>query len=161
MLPFGVTIPATVPKRSQIPEGLMNYPVYRLSTANIIRKMPFRKIKAPFLRTIYALAEVYSSMNFVKPSSIHDYHRPLEGLPRHPKKMYRNETNCYDTNYKFSAIWQTVTESAHCHGYISVNYASVHRPTLFLYSSSVVVSNEGLETRARIESVHLAFWGCV
>jgi hypothetical protein len=27
MLPFGVTIPATVPQRSEIPEGLLNYPV--------------------------------------------------------------------------------------------------------------------------------------
>jgi hypothetical protein len=27
MLPFGVTIPATVPQRSEIPEGLMNNPV--------------------------------------------------------------------------------------------------------------------------------------
>ena len=25
MLPFGVTIPATVPQRSETPEGLMNY----------------------------------------------------------------------------------------------------------------------------------------
>jgi hypothetical protein len=25
MLPFGVTSPATVPQRSEIPEGLMNY----------------------------------------------------------------------------------------------------------------------------------------
>jgi hypothetical protein len=31
MLPFGVTIPATVPQRSEIPEGLMNYPVLRSS----------------------------------------------------------------------------------------------------------------------------------
>jgi len=30
MLPFGVTIPATVPQRSEIPEGLMNYPVYSI-----------------------------------------------------------------------------------------------------------------------------------
>ena len=30
MLPFGVTIPATVPQRSEIPEGLMNYPVYKV-----------------------------------------------------------------------------------------------------------------------------------
>ena len=29
MLPFGVTIPATVPQRSEIPEGLMNYPVFK------------------------------------------------------------------------------------------------------------------------------------
>jgi len=28
MLPFGVTMPATVPQRSEIPEGLTNYPVY-------------------------------------------------------------------------------------------------------------------------------------
>jgi hypothetical protein len=32
MLPFGVTIPASVPQRSEIPEGiregLMNYPVF-------------------------------------------------------------------------------------------------------------------------------------
>jgi hypothetical protein len=27
MLPFGVTIPASVPQRSEIPEGIMNYPV--------------------------------------------------------------------------------------------------------------------------------------
>ena len=29
MLPFGVTIPATVPQRSEIPEGLTNYPVLK------------------------------------------------------------------------------------------------------------------------------------
>jgi len=28
MLPFGVTIPATVPQMSEIPEGLMNYPAH-------------------------------------------------------------------------------------------------------------------------------------
>jgi hypothetical protein len=27
MLPFGVTIPATAPQGTEIPEGLMNYPV--------------------------------------------------------------------------------------------------------------------------------------
>ena len=32
MLPFGVTIPATVPQRSEILEGLMNYPVYLIGT---------------------------------------------------------------------------------------------------------------------------------
>jgi hypothetical protein len=30
MLPFGVTIPATVPQGSEIPEGLMNNPVFNL-----------------------------------------------------------------------------------------------------------------------------------
>jgi hypothetical protein len=29
MLHFGVTIPATVPQRSEIPEGLVNYPVFQ------------------------------------------------------------------------------------------------------------------------------------
>jgi hypothetical protein len=28
MLPFGVTIQAAVPQKSEIPEGLMNYPVF-------------------------------------------------------------------------------------------------------------------------------------
>jgi hypothetical protein len=28
MLPFGVTIPASIPQRSEILEGLMNYPVF-------------------------------------------------------------------------------------------------------------------------------------
>ena len=35
MLPFGVTIPATVPQSSEIPEGLMNYPVFRLELHNL------------------------------------------------------------------------------------------------------------------------------
>jgi hypothetical protein len=32
MLPFGVTIPATVPQGSEIPEGLMNNPVYNFTS---------------------------------------------------------------------------------------------------------------------------------
>jgi pseudouridine-5'-phosphate glycosidase len=36
MLPFGVTIPATVPQRSEIPEGHMNYPVLFLYGSNIL-----------------------------------------------------------------------------------------------------------------------------
>ena len=36
MLPFGVTIPVTVPQRLEIPEGLMNYPVFE---RQILRKM--------------------------------------------------------------------------------------------------------------------------
>jgi hypothetical protein len=33
MLPFGVTIPATVPQRSEIPEGFRNYPVYEMDNS--------------------------------------------------------------------------------------------------------------------------------
>jgi hypothetical protein len=36
MLRFGVTIPATVPQRSEIPEGLMNYPAYKIPNGEII-----------------------------------------------------------------------------------------------------------------------------
>ena len=37
MLPFGVTIPVTVPQRSEIPEELMNYPVQKyLENKNIV-----------------------------------------------------------------------------------------------------------------------------
>jgi hypothetical protein len=34
MFPFGVTIPVTVPQRSEIPQGLMNNPV--LTDTNIV-----------------------------------------------------------------------------------------------------------------------------
>jgi len=37
MLPFRVTIPVTVPQMSEIPEGLMNNPVY----LNEIAKYPY------------------------------------------------------------------------------------------------------------------------
>jgi hypothetical protein len=33
IFPFGVTIPASVPQRSDISEGLMNYPAYRRTHA--------------------------------------------------------------------------------------------------------------------------------
>jgi hypothetical protein len=36
MLPFGVTIPAAVPQRSDIPEGLMNYPVFLLLPVTLL-----------------------------------------------------------------------------------------------------------------------------
>ena len=34
MLSFGVSIAATVPQRSEIPEGLVNYPVYCVQKSN-------------------------------------------------------------------------------------------------------------------------------
>jgi hypothetical protein len=36
MLPFGVTIPATVPQGSEIPEGLMNNPVYLKTVSSFV-----------------------------------------------------------------------------------------------------------------------------
>jgi hypothetical protein len=43
MLPFGVTIPATAPQGSEIPEGLMNNPLYNsnqflLPSVNVVSK---------------------------------------------------------------------------------------------------------------------------
>jgi hypothetical protein len=43
MLPFSVTIPATVPQGSEIPEGLMNNPVYIASFGE--NKKDFDNIK--------------------------------------------------------------------------------------------------------------------
>jgi hypothetical protein len=43
MLPFGVTIPATVPQGSEIPEGLMNNPV--LAPYKILKNMSVIKVK--------------------------------------------------------------------------------------------------------------------
>jgi hypothetical protein len=37
MLPFGVIIPATVPQGSEIPEGLMNYPVIILQNVTAFK----------------------------------------------------------------------------------------------------------------------------
>ena len=37
MLPFGVTIRATVPQRSEIPEGLMNYLVFVVDIRIILK----------------------------------------------------------------------------------------------------------------------------
>ena len=45
MLPVGVTIPATVPQGSEIPEGLMNKPVYKC----------FFKVLCPVTRSITIL----------------------------------------------------------------------------------------------------------
>jgi len=35
MFSFGVTIPATVPQRSEIPEGLMNYSVLYMNVTTV------------------------------------------------------------------------------------------------------------------------------
>jgi len=36
MLPFGMTIPATVPQKSEIPEGLMNYPIHTCTRKTVV-----------------------------------------------------------------------------------------------------------------------------
>jgi hypothetical protein len=47
MLPFGVTIPVTVLQRAEIPEGLLNYLVYRVSQeecAKLRESVPYVKV---------------------------------------------------------------------------------------------------------------------
>jgi hypothetical protein len=39
MLPFGVTIPASVPQRSEILEGLLNYPVLSITSRSVVLRM--------------------------------------------------------------------------------------------------------------------------
>jgi uncharacterized protein YacL (UPF0231 family) len=56
MLPFGVTIPATVPQGSETPEGIMNNPVYQkwLNTKIYEDKTAYLEIKRQTRRMIIA-----------------------------------------------------------------------------------------------------------
>jgi hypothetical protein len=72
MLPFGVTIPATVPQGSEIPEGLMNNPVLRNEEImpQTFRKRPsvlrFSKENALFFITSFPQARyVYRASQFL------------------------------------------------------------------------------------------------
>jgi hypothetical protein len=56
MLPFGVTIPATVPQSSEIPEGPMNYHVYihthnySSGTRNVTSHQPAQSTDHPWYK---------------------------------------------------------------------------------------------------------------
>jgi len=55
MLPFGVTIPATIPQGSEIPEGLMNNPVLLrtcLTTRSIVRGSGYLSLYSNSLRAL-------------------------------------------------------------------------------------------------------------
>jgi hypothetical protein len=58
MLPFGVTIPATAPQMSEIPEGLMNYPVYVVIDGLYIPTSSHQHSVYPYLVTDIALPEL-------------------------------------------------------------------------------------------------------
>jgi hypothetical protein len=45
MLPVSMTMPATVPQRSEIPEGLTNYPVFISAGKSVFGKKQGRKEK--------------------------------------------------------------------------------------------------------------------
>jgi hypothetical protein len=68
MLPFVVTVPAAVPQRSEIPEGLMNYPVrfsltflkvcvyFSLLTFFSLRSHAFRIVQIQFYVAIFSVS---------------------------------------------------------------------------------------------------------
>jgi hypothetical protein len=55
MLPFGVTISATVPQGSEIPEGLMNNPVLKIQTNTKLDKYFSYRLNAVHLLLISKL----------------------------------------------------------------------------------------------------------
>ena len=65
MLPFGMTIPAIVPQKSEIPEGLMNYPVFSLPK--------------------YGIA---NPCHFVRRGGFYKWRVKYEGIPVHVMKLY-------------------------------------------------------------------------
>jgi len=60
MLPFGVTVPATVPQGSEMPEGLMNNPVH-LKT-----KVTYLKGGSFFVRRINYVSKIFDKNSFQK-----------------------------------------------------------------------------------------------
>jgi hypothetical protein len=75
MLPFGVTIPATVPQRSDIPEGLVNYPVY-----------------SPYLLASYFCSSIYNRL------VLGSYKSPLF---RKPSRCVHVRVNCFNIIYLY------------------------------------------------------------
>ena len=64
MLPFCVTIPATVPQRSEIQEGLTNYPVYtELSSGRLSFPLLFALVNEYFsIKPIWTYGDLISSL---------------------------------------------------------------------------------------------------
>ena len=74
MLPFGVTIPATVPQGSEIPEGLMNNPVHK-------RKQKFDKAGTCWCVLVAVRADsVFPSTFILLYEALHSYMLPTDNL---------------------------------------------------------------------------------
>ena len=70
MVPFGMTIPATVPQRSEIPEGLMNYSVYlegiyRVSTLHFTFFRALSRFIIRCIEGLNALVVLITILNFM------------------------------------------------------------------------------------------------
>ena len=85
MLPFGVTIPATVPQRSEIPEGLTNYPVFRVPPY-LLCKMGFEFFSAHIYKTVRRGTSA--------PNKDHWYDNVLLGQRCHTLQKSDNNCNC-------------------------------------------------------------------
>ena len=87
MLPFGVTISATVPQRSEIPERLMNYPVFITYT-----RVLFINMKEGILNILLKLYQHYvETANAINLSTFkHSF--PIHVLKRDVMKSFITQT---------------------------------------------------------------------
>jgi hypothetical protein len=83
MLPFGVTIPATVPQRSEIPEGLMNYPVFINEHLDICGEL-----YNLFVRTYIIIVLTAGMMNFCEINSYRLVDRFIHFSNKQPDSVF-------------------------------------------------------------------------
>jgi hypothetical protein len=97
MLPFVVTIPATVPQRSEIPEGIMNYPVlfaqvrswvFSQSPDNIRVEPGYDQMNSALFTEVTMCRFVHRSLGFGGTWCIQ-----LDGLGSHHSIFVRNSGN--------------------------------------------------------------------
>jgi hypothetical protein len=95
MLPFRVTTPATVPQRSEIPEGLMNYPVY-------ITRCSYRSQGSQFIN----LLKIVITMKLVKELKHKAFLFPVRDCCMlQPTVILKFETgNISDITYDYQAM---------------------------------------------------------
>jgi len=61
MFPFGVTVPATVPQMSKMPEGLKNYPVYKWRSSEL-KELGWSRVKCSGFHLAHSLLEEAKSL---------------------------------------------------------------------------------------------------
>ena len=87
MLPFGVAIPATVPQRSEIPEGLMNYPypVFQQAAPHSVSfypRGPFQINLTPRVFEMDQNSRIYTLVNNLDRLNNHDHQDPFQSKTR-------------------------------------------------------------------------------
>jgi hypothetical protein len=97
MLPFGVTIPVTVPQRSEIPKGLLNNPVYEKT--NCASSWLFARIDYSASRPRVYFYIFRMILTRRKTVVISLYQRPLLGHCKVKEDLMRSVK--WDFKYKF------------------------------------------------------------